>query len=243
MFIYIKTRCSALHRKCVINKISVMGGYYFEISFRKNASKKKIAKTVKLCDATGKLPIVCDNIPLYPKEKRRVLDIAPFYDFLLMNAFCHIIKGKERALIIDKNGEFFNLIEKPLKSVRTLYVLTSAAKKYEDVCEHLLSRLGVSPVIIENVNPLFPFSAVFSPLNSDKYCNASVKIGKGGFQICQDEVIFKDKRFPFILAAAIHLCIGTKQTQTALPCLLQCGNKKYSPDALRVKIKDSRVLP
>ena len=242
MFIYIKTQCRNLRRNWVINKVSVVGGYYFEISFRKSASKKKIAKAVKICDRTGKLPIVCDNLALYPKEERRRLDVAPFRLFLLINTFCHVIKGCERALITDKTAKLCEYLEKPIKSVRTLYILTNASEKYEETCERLLCQFGVSPIIIEKINPLFPFTAVFSPFEMNKNCG-NVKIGKGGFQICEDEVFLGNKRLPFLLAAAIHLCIGTGQTANALPCFLESGNKKCSPDALRAKIKDSRFLP
>lgn len=242
MFIYIKTQCRNLRRNWVINKVSVVGGYYFEISFRKSASKKKIAKAVKICDRTGKLPIVCGNIPLYPKEDKRRLDVAPFRLFLLINTFCHVIKGCERALITDKTAKLCEYLEKPIKSVRTLYILTSVAEKYEEACEELLCRFGVSPIIIEKINPLFPFAAVFSPFETDKNVG-NLKIGKGGFQICEDEVILCGKRIPFLLAAAIHTCIGANLTANALPCFLESGNKKCSPDALRTKIKDSRFSP
>ena len=246
MFIYIKERCRSLHRKCVINKVSLKGGFYFEISFRNTATKRKIAKAIQICDKSEKLPIVCDNIPLNMREQRRRLDPQPFNLFLLINAFCHIIKGCDRALIIDRNGMLSKHLEKPLKSVRTLYVLTKATASYEGVCEHLLSRLGVSPVIIESVSPYFPFPAVFAPFGTDEMCKTPdncIMLGKGGFGLCCDEVFLGRKRFPYSIAAAIHLCIGTKESKNALPCFLEKQDRKYSPDGLRAKIKSSERLP
>lgn len=243
MFIYIKERCNDLHRKCVINKVSLKGGYYFEISFKRWATKKSIARAVKICDRSGKLPIVCDNIALHTREERRRLDTSPFDLLLLINAFCHIIKGSDRALIIDIDGKLRNSLEKPLKNVRTLYVLTKSNQAYEDTCEQLLSRFGVSPVIIESVNPLFPFPVTFAPFGSDDiYRDKCIKLGKGGFEIYGDEVFLDGKRIPRSLAAAINICIGTKESKNALPCFLHKSGRRYSPESLRAKIKDSKRL-
>ncbi len=246
MFVYIKQQVKNLKRRCVINKITLRRGFYFEVLFRGRARPKSVSRAVRLCDPKGHFPIVCEDIPLFPKERKRKLSTESFDLWLLINTFSYVISGTERALIIDRDGRLCEHIEKPLTKVRTLYVLTRAPKAYERINGRLLQVVGASPVIIDTLSPDFPFSAVFSPFGTSGMCSTPDKfaiIGEGGYGLCGDEVIIKGKRCDRLLLAAIHKCIGKNETENALPCFLIRGERRCTPDGLRAKIKGPRFSP
>ncbi len=242
MFIYIKQYAKHIKRKYIINKVSLRCGFYFEILFKGKAKKSSLSKALKKCGRHCRLPIVSEDICLPIKEKWRLICLDTFDNLLYINAFSHIIQGCEKALIIDKDGGLCDLILLPLTRVRTLYILTSRPDLYEKANERALFSVGACSIILEKIEKDITFSAVLMPFGTQGLCPVPHQftiIGKGGYEIFGNEVIFKNKRYDKALMAAIYLCLNDKSVGLSSPAMLYNGDRRISPQGLKAKIKGS----
>ena len=242
MFIYIKQYVKCIKRKYIINKVSLRCGFYFEILFKGKAKKSTLERALKKCGRHCRFPIVCDGLLLPAREQSRLLCLDSFDNLLYINAFSHIISGCEKALIIDRDGVLCDLILLPLTKVRTLYILTKRPDLYEKANERALYSVGACSIILEKAEKNITFSAVLMPFGTQGLCSiphSYTMVGKGGYQIFGNDVVFKNRRYDRALMAAIYLCLNDKSVGLSLPAMLYDGNRRISPDGLKAKIKGS----
>lgn len=245
MFIYVKDEVKCLKERWRIDKINQKNGFYFEVLFKNRATPHGVARAVKKCDKKGILPIVCrESIKLGYGETERLLDVSEYDTVLLINAFSHIIAGGTRALVVDANGDLCDRLQLPLTSVKTLYVLTRRPDLYERANAQALRTVGNGAVVLENVEESLPFAAVLMPNGTEGICNrscSSIFLGKGGYMPFGDTVYRRGNTYERLLAAAMYMCLGDKKAGLYLPSMLFYGNRKISPEGLKIRLDSRRI--